>query len=95
MTFWEHAVVWTGEALDLLLFAYVIRCLLEFRIDRRDSWLIRIAFVYGLAMTNNFAMIAFLPALAAALIWIKGLGLLNFRLCARLALCGLAGLKFS
>src|SRR5207249_4034393 len=51
------------------------------------------AFVYGLAMTNNFAMIAFLPALAAALIWIKGLGLLNFRLCVRLALCGLAGLS--
>ncbi len=93
MTFWENAVVWTGEALDLLLFAYVIRCLLEFRIDSRDSWLTRLALVYGLAMTNNFSMIAFLPALGIALIWIKGLSVFTFRFCSRMALCVLAGLS--
>ena len=27
--------------LDLLLFAYVIRCLLEYRINDRESWLLR------------------------------------------------------
>src|SRR5207247_7525521 len=26
LTFWENAIISTGEALDLLLFAYVIRC---------------------------------------------------------------------
>jgi len=93
MTFWEQAVVWTGEALDLLLFAYVIRCLLEYRIDRRDSWLLRLALVYGLAMTSNFAMIAFLPALAIALVWVKGLSFFQWRFCVRLVLCGLAGLS--
>lgn len=93
MTFWENAVVWTGEALDLLLFAYVIRCLLEFRIDPRDSWLLRLAVVYGLAMANNFAMIAFLPAMVIALVWVKGLSVLNFRFCIRMVLCGLAGLS--
>jgi len=35
MTFWEDAVVWTGESLDLLFFAYVVRCLLEYRLDPR------------------------------------------------------------
>ena len=93
LTFWENAVVWTGEALDLLLFAYVIRCLLEFRLDRRDSWLMRMALVYGLAMTNNFAMIAFLPALGIALLWIKGLSVFQFRFFLRMVLCALAGLS--
>src|SRR5437660_378178 len=40
LTFWENATAASGEILNLLLFAYVIRCLLEFRIDGRDSWLL-------------------------------------------------------
>src|SRR3954470_1516038 len=68
MTFWENAVVATGEGFDLLLFAYVIRCLLEFRLDQRDSWLFRAALVYGLAMTNNFAMVAALPLFVGAVL---------------------------
>lgn len=93
LTFWENAVIASGEALDLLLFAYVIRCLLEHRVDQRDSWLVRMSFAYGLGITNNFAMIAFLPALLLALFWMKGLSLLNFRLCLRMALVGLAALS--
>jgi tetratricopeptide (TPR) repeat protein len=72
LTFWEHAVVISGEMLNLLLFAYVIRCLLEFRIDQRESWLYRMAFVYGAAATNNWAMIGFAPLLLVALVWIRG-----------------------
>src|SRR5689334_8856218 len=41
LTFWEHSTALTSEALDLLVFAYVIRCLLEFRIEQRESWLTR------------------------------------------------------
>jgi len=93
MTFWEDAVVWTGESLDLLLFAYVVRCLLEYRLDPRDSWLMRLGFVCGLAVTNNFAMIAFLPVIGIALVWIKGLSLFNYRLCMRIGLFALAGLS--
>src|SRR6266478_3003960 len=51
LTFWEHATAASGEMLNLLLFAYAIRCVLEFRIDERESWLLRAAFVYGLGMT--------------------------------------------
>src|SRR5439155_25798238 len=43
LTFWEHATSASGEMLDLLMFAYVIRSLLEFRIDERESWLTRAA----------------------------------------------------
>jgi tetratricopeptide (TPR) repeat protein len=91
MTFWEHATNATGEMFDLLLFAYVVRCLLEFRIDGRDSWLTRFALVYGLAMANNWAMIGFFPAFLMALIWSKGLSFFNLRFLLRAFGLGLAG----
>ena len=105
LTFWEHATTassqplppampWgTGcEMLDLLVFAYIIRCLLEFRLDDRDSWLMRAAFAFGLGMTGNWAMIGFLPVFLMALVWLKGLGFFNMRFLGRMSLCGLAGL---
>ncbi|MBI3417883.1 MAG: hypothetical protein HY043_21530 [Verrucomicrobia bacterium] len=92
LNFWEHATAITGEMLNLLLFAYVLRCLLEFRIDQRDSWLTRMAFVYGLAITNNWAMIGFLPGFLIALIWIKGVRFFQFGFLSRLAAFGAAGL---
>jgi tetratricopeptide (TPR) repeat protein len=92
LTFWEHSVVATGEALDLLLFAYCVRCLLEYRLDQRNSWLYRMAVVLGLAMTSNFAMIGFLPAFLVALIWIKGRPFFNVRFIATMAALGTIGL---
>ena len=102
LTFWEDATAassqsFTGgsnEMFDLLLFAYVIRCLLEFRIDRVESWLLRAAFVYGAAMTNNWAMIGFLPLFIVALVWLKGRRFFSRRFLSRLALCGLVALLF-
>ena len=102
LTFWEHATAissppppWGSgcEMLDLLLFAYVVRCLLEFRINERESWLLRASFVGGAAITNNWAMIGFLPAFVAALIWIRGLGFFNVRFLGRMFICGLVGLS--
>ncbi len=68
LTFWECATAAASpppprgsgcEMLDLLLFAYVVRCLLEFRVEERDSWLLRAAFVCGLGMANSWVMIGF------------------------------------
>jgi tetratricopeptide (TPR) repeat protein len=93
LTFWEHATSASGEMVDLLLFAYVIRCLLEYRLDERESWLTRMALVYGLATTNNYAMIAFFPALLVAVVWIKGRGFFNGKFLGRMLGFGLAGLS--
>jgi hypothetical protein len=93
LTFWESAVVETGPMLDLLLFAYALRCLLEYRIAERESWLLRLGLVYGLGIANNFAMIAFFPAFLAATIWIKGASFFRYRFCARMLLCLVAGLS--
>lgn len=92
LTFWEHATSVTGEILDLLCFAYVIRCLLEFRIIQEDRWLSKMAFVYGLAVTNNWAMIGFFPLFLGAVIWIKGVRFFDPGFLVRAVLCGLAGL---
>jgi len=93
LSFWEHAIVGTGEMLDLLLFAYCVRCLLEYRVDEDNRWLYTLALVYGLGITNNFAMIAFFPALLVTLVWIKGLRFFRFDFLARMFLFGLAGLS--
>jgi tetratricopeptide (TPR) repeat protein len=92
LTFWENAVVATGEALDLLIFAWLIHCLLQYRLDEKESRLTWFAFVYGLSVTNNFAMIAFAPAFLVALVWIKGLSFFNWRFLLRTTAVGIAGL---
>ena len=46
-SFWEHAIVGTGEMIDLLLFAYCVRGLLEYRVEEKNSWLYKVAVVYA------------------------------------------------
>jgi len=69
LTFWEHAVAATGEMLNLLLFAYLVRGLLEMRADGNNARLPRFALVYGLAVANNWAMAAFAPLFFLAAVW--------------------------
>ncbi|MBI5388736.1 MAG: tetratricopeptide repeat protein [Verrucomicrobia bacterium] len=93
LTFWELATAANSEMLDLLIFAYVIRCLLEHRADRRESWLSKMAFVYGLGAANNWAMVGFFPAFLISVVWIMGLGFFRYRFLVRTTLWGLAGLS--
>ena len=79
LTFWENAIAATGDMLDLLLFAYVIRCLLEHRIHPQQSWLGRATFVFGAAMANNWAMAGFLALFLVALLRLRRLRLFDFR----------------
>ncbi len=92
LTFWEDATAASTEIFDLLLFAYVVRCLLEFRVQERDSWLLRAAVVYGAAITNNWAMIAYFPLFIASLIWFKGAAFFNPRFLLRMFAAGCVGL---
>lgn len=100
LSFWEHAtsarsvplISASAQILDVLVFAYVIRCVLEYRISDRDSWLFRAAFVFGLGITNDWAMIAYLPAFFVALVWIKGVAFFNGQFLVKLLLWGFTGL---
>jgi len=96
MTFWENATAGTAggcEMFNLLLFAYVIYSLLEFRLDENESRLLRASLVYGAAMANNWAMIGFFPLFVVALVWIRGLAFFNLNFLVKMFLCGLAGLS--
>lgn len=79
MSFWEHATVATGEMLYLLLFAFVIWCLAEYRIDRREKRLRLAVFAYGIGIATNWAMIGFLPVFGIALLWLKGFDFFRWR----------------
>jgi tetratricopeptide (TPR) repeat protein len=99
LSFWERATAASSqfytnasnEMFDLLLFAYVIRCLLEFRVDQGESWLIQAAFVTSAGMTNNWAMIGFFPLFVVALVWLKGFSFFDRRFLIRIALSLLIG----
>jgi tetratricopeptide (TPR) repeat protein len=96
LTFWENATAASAsgsEMLDLLLFAYIINCLVEFRLDHNESRLSRASLVFGLSMANNWAMIGFLPLFIASLIWIRGLEFFNVRFLVRIFLFGLLGVS--
>jgi tetratricopeptide (TPR) repeat protein len=102
LSFWENATSASSpdpplgsglEILNVLVFAYIIRCLLEFRLEPRDSWLMKAAFVYGLSITNNWGMVPFLPIMVAALVWLKGLEFFNVQFLVRIFLWGLLGLS--
>ncbi|MDB6021381.1 MAG: Tetratricopeptide repeat protein, partial [Pedosphaera sp.] len=70
LTFWEQATAFSGEAIDLLLLAYVIRSLFEFRRDGNERWLMNTAWLYGLGMANNWGFIGFFPVYLAAAVWL-------------------------
>jgi tetratricopeptide (TPR) repeat protein len=94
LTFWEHATNHTEEMFDLLLFAFVIRLLLEYRLDEREGRLFLSAAVYGAGMANNWAMLLFFPVFFVALVWLRGLRFFKLRFLRRMALCGLLGMSF-
>jgi tetratricopeptide (TPR) repeat protein len=90
--FWMNATAGVRDMLDLFLFAWVVRCLLEYRLDRREEWLLKLAFVYGLGVTTNYAMIAFFPACLVALVWFMQEAAFEPGVWLRLLGCGIAGL---
>ncbi len=93
LSFWQHATAGTGEMLNVLLFAFVIRCLLEYRIGHKTRWLTRAVLVYAMGITNNWGMVGFLPLFCVALLWTARMQLFREGLLLKLALNALAGLS--
>ena len=94
LTMWQHATNFTGEALALLVFALVVWQLLEFRMDERNGRLYLAAFIFGAGITDNWALVAFIPLFLAALIWLKGLQFFHASFLLRVIGYGLLGLLF-
>jgi len=94
MSFWENATNYTGETFDLLLFAFVIWSLLEYRLDEREGRLFLASAVYGAGLANNYAMVGFFPFFIAAIIWIRGLSFFDPHFLRRMIGYGLLGTTF-
>ncbi len=93
LRFWEHATAATGVMPALLLFAFAVRCLLEFRINKNESHLALGMATFGAGMADNWVMLGYFPVLIAALIRLKGFSpCLNLRFLFRMAACGLGGI---
>jgi len=92
LTFWQDAVSDAGEMIDLLVFAFLILCLLEFRVSQSERWLCVFTFVYGLGVANDWALIGYFPCFLVALIWIKRAGFFHLRFLSRLTGWGVLGL---
>ncbi|HLX72239.1 MAG TPA: tetratricopeptide repeat protein [Verrucomicrobiae bacterium] len=92
LTFWENATNSSSTIFDLLLFSYAIRCLLEYRVSDRESWLLRATVAYAAGMTDSWIMVALLPAFAITLVWMRGFAFFRLRFLVRTFLCGFAGL---
>ncbi|MEI9863543.1 MAG: tetratricopeptide repeat protein [Limisphaerales bacterium] len=93
LTFWEQATNCTPEMFELLLFAFVVWSLLEYRLDERGGRLLLAAVVFGAGMAENWAMVAFLPLFIVAILWIRGLSFFNLGFLTRMFFCGLVGLS--
>lgn len=91
-TFWRNATNYSGEMFDLLLFAFVIWSLMEYRLDEREGRLFLMAAVYGAGMANNWAMTGYFPLFIVAIIWTRGWSFFIPRFLGRMMLCGLAGM---
>ncbi|MEI7532891.1 MAG: DUF2723 domain-containing protein [Verrucomicrobiae bacterium] len=92
--FWQHATSFTGESLNILIFAVIIWLLLEFRLDERVGRLYLAALIYGAGLGDNWALLGFLPVFLAAIIWLRGLEFFNLRFLLHMTLSALAGLLF-
>jgi tetratricopeptide (TPR) repeat protein len=92
LTMWEHATAATNESLDLLIFAYLLRCILEYRVSKNEKWMTKLAFVYGLGVTNNWALIGYFPLFLAAVVWVKKKSFLEAKFIIRMAALGLTGM---
>lgn len=94
LTFWQQATNYAGETFDLLIFAFLIWSLLEYRLDEREGRLFLASLVYGAGMAENWAMAGYFPLFLAAIIWIRGLSFFQWPFLKRMILCGLAGMLF-
>lgn len=93
LSFWQHATNGTPDMVNLVLFAYVVRALLEHRADGQDAWLAKAALAYGALMTSDWLAVGLFPAFLAALIALKGLSFFKGSFLMRVLLCGVIGLS--
>ena len=91
LTFWEMSTNGGNVPFDLLLFAFVVWSLVEYRLDGRVWRLYSSAAVAGAGIMEGPSMTGFFPLYIVAVIWVRGLVFFNVQFLLRMFLYGLAG----
>ena len=91
--FWQNSTNFTAEMVQVLVFAFIIWEILEFRLDERNPRLYWATLAFGAGMADSWAMAGFLPFFVLALIWSKGVSFFQPGFLGRVMLCALAGLS--
>ncbi|MGH7939769.1 MAG: tetratricopeptide repeat protein [Limisphaerales bacterium] len=91
LSFWLNATNGGSPMFDLLLFAFVVWSLVEYRLDGRVWRLYASAAVVGAGVVEGLAMTAFFPLFVVAVIWVRRLAFFNARFLIRIFLYGLGG----
>ncbi|MBW8863514.1 MAG: hypothetical protein JF609_01045, partial [Verrucomicrobia bacterium] len=94
LVLWEHATSFTGETLDLLVFAVIVWQLLEYRLDEKEWRLPLAALICGAGIAESWMFLGFLPVFLAAIIWLKKLEFFNLHFLSRMTFFALAGMLF-
>jgi tetratricopeptide (TPR) repeat protein len=102
--FWEHATSFASETIgtaslgaesfDLLWFAVILWQLLEYRLDEAEWRLYLASFLFCAGITENWAMVGFIPLFLTVLIWLRRLDFFNLSFLTGMMVSGLAGLLF-
>jgi tetratricopeptide (TPR) repeat protein len=91
LTFWEMATNGASGMFDLLMFAFVIWSLIEYRLDGRVWRLYTSSAVVGAGVIEGSAITAFFPLFIVAIVWVRGLAFFNVQFLIRMFFFGLAG----
>ena len=91
LSFWVHSTSFTWEIPQLLLFAFLIWQILEFRLDENDYRLYLACVVYGLGLADDWALAGYFPCFLLALVWSKGVEFFHPVFLLRSAFCALGG----
>lgn len=92
LTFWESATAGSSEMLNVLILAYAIRNILEYRVTKNENWLLKSSLAWGAGLANSWLLFCLFPWFLVALIWIRRLSFFNAQFLFRMFLCGVAGL---
>lgn len=90
LTFWERATNGGSEMFDLLMFAFVVWSVVEYRLDGHVWRLYASAAVVGAGMIEGPAMTAFFPLFIVAIIWVRGFAFFNVQFLVRMFFWGFA-----
>jgi hypothetical protein len=92
MTFWVQSTCFAFQMIELLLFAFIVWQLMEYRLDEKPWRIFIVCVAYGAGLAETPVWVGFFPVLLTAIIWLKKLDFFSVRFLSANILGGLMGM---